>query len=117
MTLKIGSRHHNAILAQLYKVSNLGSANVWCPPFTLDNILHVSSNSTEFSEVVENAVSFRFYANHSIDDPMNAYWLENAKCYFFEISPKNITFIFSLILKDQKHEMSEEHIFDLSKII
>ena len=35
---------------------------------------------------------------------MDARWSENAKCYIFEISPKNKNY-FSLIPIDQKHEM------------
>ena len=30
-----------------------------------------------------------FYANHSLDSPVDAYGLENAKCYIFEIPTKN----------------------------
>ena len=41
----------------------------------------------------------------TLDGLMNAHGLENAKCLIFEI-PSKFQVYFSLISKDQKHEMS-----------
>ena len=47
------------------------------------------------------------YANHSLDCAVDTRWLENVKCYIFEIPPKNV----SLISKDQKQEMCLRNTF------
>ena len=42
-----------------------------------------SSNSSPFSVVIENATGYKFYANHSLDRPMDVRLLGDAKCYIF----------------------------------
>ena len=69
-------------------------------PLTCDNFRCFSSNSTKLSVVILLA----FYTYHLLDVPMDACWLEKAKCYIFEIPPKNQGY-FSIISKDQKHEI------------
>ena len=70
-----------------------------------------SLNSMKFSVVIENAVGYNFlYANHSLAGPTDARWSENAKCYIFEIPPKDQVY-FSLISKDQKHKMCSKNTF------
>ena len=44
-----------------------------------------SSNSSTFSVVIENAVGYNFYANNSLDRPMDGRLLGSAKCYIFKI--------------------------------
>ena len=51
-----------------------------------------------------------YYENHSLDGPMDACWSENAKCYIFEIPPKNQVY-FSIISKISKHEMCLRNTF------
>ena len=46
-------------------------------------------------------------ANYSLDSPMDACWLENAKCYIFGIPPQKIKFIFPYF----KHEMCLRYTF------
>ena len=59
-------------------------------------------DSTKFSVVIENSVGYSFYANHSLDCPMDIGCSENAECYILEIPP-NYQVYLSLISKDQKH--------------
>ena len=58
-----------------------------------------------------------FYANHSLDGPMDASWLENAKCYFFEIPPKNSSLFLLYFERSETWNVFEEYIFNLSIFI
>ena len=53
-------------------------------PLALDNCRCLSSRSTKFSVVIENALGYSFYANHSLDGPMDARWPENTKILFLQ---------------------------------
>ena len=64
----------------------------------LDNVQRFSSNSTEFSVVIENAVGY----NYLQDGPMDAVGWKMQNGTFSKFHPKNQVY-FSLNSKDQKH--------------
>ena len=53
-----------------------------CLSFHPVMIVKYMTSKGQFSVVIEIAVGYNFYANHSLDGPMDARWSENAKCYF-----------------------------------
>ena len=68
-------------------------------PLALDNFWPFSSNSTKFSVVIENAVGYSFSLTR------RSHGCRWNVTFFSKISPKNLV-NFSLMPKDQKHDMS-----------
>ena len=58
----------------------------------------ISSNSTKFSVVIENAVGYSFLHKSLTRRSPGCLWSEHAKCYIFEIPPKK-SFISPLFQK------------------
>ena len=64
----------------------------------LDNLWQFLQIQRYFQWQLKMQWASAFYANHSLDGPMDTRWSEKAKCYIFEIPPKKSGLFLRLVI-------------------